>query len=77
MISGNSVTSMACPHASGLAALILTMRGDLSGRLVRNFIEQNVQKKPTYNSDVSSGGLIDMEKTIIALNNNGNLNLNE
>lgn len=66
-----SGTSMACPHASGLAALILTMRSNLSGQQIRQLIEDNVQKKPTHDTDVSSGGLIDMEKTIVAVKNDG------
>ncbi len=62
---------MACPHASGLAALILTMRSTFSGQQIRQLIEDNVQKKPTHDTDVSSGGLIDMEKTIVAVKNDG------
>ena len=58
---------MACPHASGLAALILTMRDNLSGKDVRDLIEDNVQNKPKYECQVRSGGLIDLKKTILAV----------
>ena len=62
-----SGTSMACPHVSGLAALVMTMRSDLTGRDVRDLIEANVQKKTAYENLVSSGGLIDVAKTIRAV----------
>ena len=57
---------MACPHVSGLAALIWTMRSDMNGQDIRNLIESNVQKKNAYTGLVSSGGIIDAAKTIRA-----------
>ena len=62
-----SGTSMACPQVSGLAALIMTMRDGMSGPDVRTIIEENVQKKNQYADLVSSGGLIDVGKTIKAV----------
>jgi len=62
-----SGTSMACPQVSGFAALIRTMRPDLNGQEVRAVIESNVQLKSAYTTIVSSGGLIDIGKTLKAL----------
>ena len=52
---------------SGLAALIMTMRGNLNGAQVKQLIEQNVQKKSQFNGLVTTGGLIDVDKTIEAV----------
>ena len=60
-------TSMACPHVSGLAALVMSMREDLTPAQVKQLIEQNVQTKGQYRSVVTSGGLIDVEKTVSAV----------
>ena len=62
-----SGTSMACPHVSGLAALIRTMNKNLNGQDVKQLIELNVNKKDAYTALVSSGGLIDAAKTIHAV----------
>ena len=47
--------------------MIITMRDGMSGSDVRTLIEENVQKKSQYQDMVSSGGLIDVGKTIKAL----------
>ena len=60
-------TSYACPHVSGLAALLMTMRGNLSPLKVKQLIVENVQLKAQYADHVTSGGLIDVKKTIDAL----------
>jgi len=62
-----SGTSMACPMVSGLAALMMSMRGQVSPAEVKDLIELNVQKKWKYYSYVSTGGLIDVDKTISSL----------
>ena len=60
-------TSMACPQVSGLAALIMTMRDNMSAHEVRQLIEANVRVKSEYAPFVSTGGLIDVGATIKAL----------
>ena len=60
-------TSMATPMVSGLAALVMSMREDLTGEEVRNVIEANVEKNDNYDGLVSSGGCIDVGATILAL----------
>ena len=62
-------TSMACPMVSGLAALMMSMRGQVSPAEVKDLIELNVQKQWKYYSYVSTGGLIDVDKTISSLIN--------
>ena len=59
-------TSMATPHVAGLAALIKSMRVRLNGNQVKKLIVKNVNKVEAYEHLVSSGGLIDMAKTISA-----------
>ena len=66
-----SGTSMACPHVSGLAALIMTMSSNLTGKEVKELIEANVQNKTAYKDLVRSGGLIDVAKTIKSLKSKG------
>ena len=60
---------MACPHVSGLAALMWTMRGNLTALQVKQVIEANVKVKPQYVGYVSTSGLIDVGATIKALKN--------
>ena len=56
---------------SGLAALVMSMRGSLNGAQVKQLIEQNVQKKSQFSGLVSTGGLIDVDKTIGAITGGG------
>ena len=43
------------------------MREDLTPAQVKQLIEQNVQTKTQYRGIVTSGGLIDVEKTVSAV----------
>ena len=63
---------MACPMVSGLAALLMSMRANLKGAQVKQLIEQNVQSKSQFRGRVTSGGLIDVDKTIKALTDRDN-----
>merc|ERR1719293_238081 len=47
------------------------MRGNLNGREVKQLIEKNVQKKSQFSRLVSTGGLIDVDKTIGAITGEG------
>ena len=51
-------TSMACPMVSGLAALMMSMRGQVSPAEVKDLIELNVQKKWKYYSYQGGRSLI-------------------
>ena len=48
-------TSAACPHVAGVAALILSVRPNLTGQQVRNIIEQTAQKVGGYSYATTSG----------------------
>ena len=63
----SSGTSMACPLVAGLAALLATMQDQFNVTEIKTMIEKNVNKKDHYKDLVSSGGLIDAEKTIRSL----------
>ena len=45
----------------------MSMREDLTPAQVKQLIEQNVQTKTQYRGVVTSGGLIDVEKTVSAV----------
>merc|ERR1712154_86040 len=68
-----SGTSMACPQVSGLAALLMTMRANLTPIQVKNIIEQNVQSKSQYTDVATSGGLIDVLASVNAVKNQGSV----
>ena len=58
-------TSMATPFVSGLAALILSVKNEISGANVKELIMNNVQELSNFQKGfVSSGGLIDVDKTL-------------
>ncbi|MDD2283887.1 MAG: S8 family serine peptidase [Paludibacter sp.] len=48
-------TSSACPHVAGVAALMLSMRPDLTGQQVRDVIEQTTQKVGNYSYTTTVG----------------------
>ena len=62
-----SGTSMSAPMVSGLAALVMTMRKDLTSEEVKGVILANVETNINYNRLVSSKGIIDVGATILAL----------
>ena len=58
-------TSMATPFVSGLAALIASIKNGLSGEEMKEIIMANAQEMNGYTGQyVSSGGLIDIAKTL-------------
>ena len=61
--NGNG-TSFAAPYVAGLAGLILSMNKELTGERVKKYIEDNVQKFDQYDDYVTTGGLIDVGKTL-------------
>ena len=67
MYKSSDGTSMACPLVAGLAALIATMHNAIHATEIKTMIENNVNIKDQYRDLVSSGGLIDVEKTIRSL----------
>ena len=59
------------PHVSGLAALVMSMRGNLRAVEVKRLIERNVLKKSQFKGLVTTGGQIDVGKTIGAITGTG------
>ncbi|MBP1932852.1 S8 family peptidase [Ammoniphilus resinae] len=61
-----SGTSMACPHVSGLAGLILSVNPNLSNREVAKIIRQSAKDLGSRGKDQQYGyGLIDVDKALI------------
>jgi subtilisin family serine protease len=54
-VSNFNGTSAACPHVSGVAALILSVRPDLTQAQVRSIIESTAQKAGGYNYQTTTG----------------------
>ena len=57
-------TSYAAPHVAGLAALILSIQPDLEGVDVKKYITDNVDKFDQFFQRASTGGLINVGKTL-------------
>jgi subtilisin family serine protease len=59
-------TSMAAPHVSGLAALLLSAKPGLTPSQLKEYIINNVDKVPAFSGKTVSGGRIDAYKTLTA-----------
>ena len=60
----HSGTSMATPMASGIAALVLSKRPDLSVEELRSVLLNSVDKLPSLNGKVATGGRINAAKAV-------------
>lgn len=59
-------TSMATPHVSGLAALLLSINPGLSPAQLKQLIIDNVDSLPAFSGKIVSGGRINLAKTLSA-----------
>lgn len=60
----HSGTSMATPMVSGIAALVLSKRPDLSVEELRSILLNSVDKLPSLNGKVATGGRINAAKAV-------------
>lgn len=67
MLSG---TSMAAPHVSAIAALILTIDNKFPIKNIKSVILNNSKQIESLKGKVSSGGIVDMSKTLRSVNKN-------
>ncbi len=66
---GMQGTSMACPHVSGIAALIVSYMGGpgFTNTMLRNVLEKSCIDISSYNKSKKIAGLIDAQKAISSL----------
>jgi subtilisin family serine protease len=62
-------TSFAAPVVSGVAALVLAQRPDVTYAQVRNLILSNTRAVPALAGQVTSGGVVDADNVMTALSN--------
>jgi len=59
-----SGTSMAAPHVSGAAALVNSMRDNLSAISIKNYLLKYVKKQDALRTKLLSGGILDIGSTL-------------
>jgi subtilisin family serine protease len=59
-----SGTSMACPHVAGLAALILSVRPELTAVQVKEMIMQTVDPIPSLRGKIVTGGRVNAQAAL-------------
>ncbi|MBI4654720.1 MAG: S8 family serine peptidase [Nitrospirae bacterium] len=80
--AGNNVytslsgTSMATPHVSGVAGLVLSLNTALSYSLVKDIIFRSVDVKPTLLGLILTGGRVNLQKALLNALNVPNISAN-